>query len=224
MLFGAGQSSVWPVAQDNESIPTEAGNNSLLRHIKVAMAEGQRSKLRLEALSRSASVRASYPAFGLAEDLRTIANLIRAEMGIRIFYAELGGGGIGGFDNHANQMGNHCALLEQLSESVTAFAADLSKDRLFDRVLLMTFSEFGRTAAENGRHGTDHGVAAPMFLVGGNLRGGIHGTHPSLMDLDDGALKHHTDFRSVYATVLEDWLQIASRSILGRQFARLKLV
>jgi uncharacterized protein (DUF1501 family) len=137
---------------------------------------------------------------------------------------ELGGGGIGGFDNHANQLGNHCALLEQLSESIAAFAADLSKDHLLDRVLLMSFSEFGRTVAENGRRGTDHGVAAPLFLVGGGLRGGIHGAHPSLVDLDAGALKHHTDFRSVYATVLQDWLQIPSEPILGQAFTRLKLV
>ena len=188
------------------------------------MAEGGRSQSRLDAVAKSASAAGAYPAFGLAADLRTIASLIRAELGIRIFYAELGGGGIGGFDNHANQIGNHCALLEQLSESVAAFAADLSRDRLLNRVLLMTFSEFGRTVAENGRRGTDHGAAGPTFLVGGNLHGGVHGAHPSLTDLDAGGLKYHTDFRSLYATALEDWLEIPSEPILGRKFERLRLV
>jgi uncharacterized protein (DUF1501 family) len=220
-LFGGGI----PGADPDEKQPSlVAGDNSLLRHVTIAMAEGRRSKFRMGALSGSVPARATYPAFSLAQDLRTVANLIRAEVGIRIFYVELGGGGIGGFDNHANQIGNHCALLEQLSESVAAFAADLSQDRLFDRVLLMTFSEFGRTAAENGRRGTDHGVAGPIFLAGGKLRGGIHGAHPSLTDLDAGALKHHTDFRAVYAAMLEDWLQIPSQPILGGKFPSLKLV
>lgn len=223
VLFG-GEAGSHGAFQDATSTVPGAGDNSMLRHIKVTLGEGQRSRARLQALAGPGSTRASYPAFGLAEDLRTIANLIRAEVGIRIFYVEMGGGGIGGFDNHANQIGNHCALLGQLSESVGAFAADLSRDRLFDRVLLMTFSEFGRTAAENGRRGTDHGVAGPVFLAGGSLRGGIHGAHPSLTDLDAGALKHHTDFRSLYAAMLEDWLQVPSKPILGRQFPGLKVV
>ena len=223
-LFGGGSIASSKVDGDDKPPFAADGEKSLLRHVNLAMAEGQRSKSRVEALSRAGSTRASYPNFSLAKDLQTVASLIRAEVGIRIFYVELGGGGIGGFDNHANQMGNHCALLEQLSESVAAFAADLSTDRLFDRVLLMTFSEFGRTAAENGRRGTDHGVAGPIFLAGGGLRGGIQGVNPSLTDLDAGALKLQIDFRSVYATVLQDWLQIPSQPILGREFPRLKLV
>ena len=141
-------------------------------------------------VAKSASAAGAYPAFGLAADLRTIASLIRAELGIRIFYAELGGGGIGGFDNHANQIGNHCALLEQLSESVAAFAADLSRDRLLNRVLLMTFSEFGRRVKENGSAGTDHGTAAPIFVMGNPVRGGIYGEQPSLAatDLDPAGI------------------------------------
>jgi uncharacterized protein (DUF1501 family) len=202
----------------------DTDTNALLRHVTSVMAESRRSNSRLEKVLNSSAAERGYPVFGLAQDLRSIANFIRADVGIRIFYAELGGGGIGGFDNHANQLGNHCALLEQLSESVSAFASDLSKDRLFDRVLLMTFSEFGRTVAENGRRGTDHGNAAPIFLAGGSLRGGIHGTHPSLTDLDAGALKHHTDFRSVYATALQDWLKTPAQPILGAEFARLKLI
>jgi len=91
---------------------------------------------------------AEYPEFSLAKQLKTVVELVRAELGIRIFFTELGGGGIGGFDNHANQRDNHAAVLRELSESVAAFVADLSSRGLLGRVLLMTFSEFGRTLHE----------------------------------------------------------------------------
>jgi len=191
----------------------------LLRHVRASLAMAQAHARRLQEAGR-ALLPKGYPACALGNDLQTVARLIRAQTGIRIFYAELGGGGIGGFDNHANQLGNHCALLEQLSDSVAAFMAELEADRLLDRVLLMTFSEFGRTVAENGRRGTDHGAAGPMFLAGGKVLAGLHGPHPSLTDLDSGALKPSTDFRTVYAAVLEDWLGLPSAAILGRRFDR----
>lgn len=162
-----------------------------------------------------------YPDVQLASDLRTIAALIRADLGVRIFFTELGGGGLGGFDNHAGQRDNHASLLDQLSQSVTAFIDDLARDRLLDRVLLMTFSEFGRTVAENGRRGTDHGAAAPVLLAGGKLRGGLVGEHPSLTDLDQGGLKPSIDFRRLYATVLGSWLELDSDAILGERFSPL---
>jgi uncharacterized protein (DUF1501 family) len=82
----------------------------------------------------------------------------------------------------------------------------------------MTFSEFGRRARENGSKGTDHGSAAPMLLVGGKVKAGVVGKHPSLTDLEMGNLKHHTDFRQVYAAVLDQWLGVSSREVLGREF------
>jgi len=191
--------------------------SALLRHVRASLAMAQAHARRLPETGRASPTRA-YPTCALGHDLQTVARLVRAQTGIRIFYTELGGGGIGGFDNHANQLGNHCALLEQLSDSVAAFMADLDVDRLLDRVLLMTFSEFGRTVAENGRRGTDHGAAGPMFLAGGKVLAGIHGPPPSLTDLEGGALKHSTDFRAVYAAVLEDWLRLPSAAILGERF------
>jgi uncharacterized protein (DUF1501 family) len=167
---------------------------------------------------------AEYPPLQLAGVLRTIAQLIRADLGIRIFFTELGGGDIGGFDNHANQRDNHAAVLNQLSESVAAFIGDLARDKLLDRVLLMTFSEFGRTLVENGRRGTDHGAAAPVFLAGGRVRGGLTGPHPSMTELENGGPKHHTDFRRVYATVLEHWLGIDSEPVLGGKFPPLDVL
>ena len=179
---------------------------------------------RIEAATRATANAADYPVCGLAGDLRTVARLIRADVGIRIFFTEIGGGGIGGFDNHANQLGNHCALLGQLAESVAAFIDDLRRDKRMDRVLLMTFSEFGRTVKENGRRGTDHGAAGPVFLAGGRLKGGLVGSHPSLTDLDNDALKFHTDFRQVYATVLDRWLGLDSKVVLDRPFEPLDIL
>jgi uncharacterized protein (DUF1501 family) len=212
-------SSDLPMQPEAGAEPDASPSTALLRHVRASLAMAQAHARRLQETKRTSPPK-GYPACALGNDLHTVAGLIRAQTGIRIFYVELGGGGIGGFDNHANQLGNHCALLEQLSDSVAALLADLDADRLQDRVLLMTFSEFGRTVAENGRRGTDHGAAGPMFLAGGKVLAGIHGPHPSLTNLDGGALKHSIDFRAVYAAVLEDWLGLPSAAILGGRFDR----
>ena len=198
-------------------------NDDLLRFVAECTARAQANSQRIEAVTKTTGG-TEYPAFRLAGTLRTVARLIRADVGIRIFFTELGGGGIGGFDNHANQLGNHCALLGQLSESLAAFVDDLEKDKLLDRVVLMTISEFGRTVKENGRRGTGHGASAPVFLAGGKLKGGRVGSHPSLTDLDNGALKFHTDFRRLYATVLDRWLGFDSRPVLGKQYQPLDVL
>jgi len=195
-------------------LPRAEAGESLLSFVGQCRARAWANSRRIEAAAKDAAGAAEYPPFGLANYLRTVARLIRADIGLRIFFVELGGGGIGGFDNHANQLGNHCALLHQLSESTAAFIDDLKRDRLLDRVLLMTFSEFGRTLKENGRRGTDHGNAAPVFLAGGKLKKGLVGTHPSLTDVDKGALKVGIDFRRVYAMVLDQWLGFESRAVL----------
>ncbi|MCX6900893.1 MAG: DUF1501 domain-containing protein [Verrucomicrobia bacterium] len=192
-------------------------NQSWLDSLRRATAEVQANNRRIESAT-STSVRADYPQLLLAEELRATAHLIRADLGVRIFFTELGGGNIGGFDNHAGQLGNHCSLAHQLSESVAAFIRDLQRDKLHERVLLMTFSEFGRSVHENGRRGTDHGAAQPVFLAGGRLKGGLCGAHPSLTDLDKDGLKFHTDFRRVYATALDRWLGLDSRGVLGAPF------
>ena len=194
-------------------------DNPLFSTVQQGNLAGYAASRRLEEVLRNRSASAgNYPQFHLAGQLRTISQLIRADTGIRIFFTGFGGGGIGGFDNHANQRDNHSALLRHLSESVAAFIDDLTGEKLLDRVVLMTFSEFGRTVQENGRKGTGHASAAPMFLAGGNLRGGLVGEHPSLTELENGGPKHHTDFRRVYATVLESWLGFDSRAALGRGF------
>ena len=196
--------------------------NFLRRSSLAAYAASQRVEAAAQAQD-SAGV-AAYPPFQLAHNLRIVAQLIRAELGIRIYYTELGGNEPGGFDTHANQRDNHGALLRQLSESVAAFVDDLKRDRLLDRVLLMTFSEFGRTVKENGRRGTDHGSAAPLFLAGGRIKGGLVGEHPNLTDLENGGQKFHTDFRRVYATALQGWLRFDTASVLGKEFQPLDVL
>ena len=169
--------------------------------------------------------RREYPNTPFGTDLRIVAQLIEANVGVRIFNLDGGGGGdIGGFDNHAGQKDNHAALLRQLSEGVAAFLDDLEKRSLLDRVVLITFSEFGRTIKENGRRGTDHGSAAPMLLAGGKVRPGLIGKHPSMTELENGGPKHHTDFRRVYATLLDNWLGIDSQIVLSEKFEPIKLL
>lgn len=156
---------------------------------------------------------ATYPRDPFGLRLRLVSELISAGVPTRVYYV-----GLGGFDTHAAQAGRHDRLMEQLGAGLDAFVKDLTQKGLIDRILIMTFSEFGRRVAENASDGTDHGAAAPMFLIGGQVAPGIHGAHPSLTDLDQGDLRYGVDFRSVYATVLERWLGIGSQAILGGRF------
>ncbi len=155
-----------------------------------------------------------YPASGLAAKLKTISQLIDAGLACPIYYVSLDG-----FDTHASQGAAHASLLNELSAALGAFTTDLKARGHADRVLVMTFSEFGRRVKENASLGTDHGAAAPMFLLGTKVKAGCVGAHPSLTDLDQGDLKHHTDFRQVYAAVLENWLACPSEAVLGGRFA-----
>src|SRR5262249_26588938 len=135
------------------------------------------------------------------------------DLGARIFYVS-----IDGFDTHATQLPAHAALLQQVSGAMTAFYKDMAARGHKDRVLLMTFSEFGRRAKENGSQGTDDASAAPMSRVGGKVKAGVVGPPPSLTELEMGNLKHHTDFRQVYAAVLDKWLGVSSKDVLGKSF------
>ena len=162
-----------------------------------------------------------YPARNnrLASDLRSVGAMIAAGLPTRVYYVS-----IGGFDTHANQRVRHDNLMTTYSSAVSAFLKDLEARKLLDRVLLLTFSEFGRRVKENGSAGTDHGVAAPMFLYGNRVRGGLHGKHPSLTELVKGDLAMTVDFRQVYASVLDDWLGVPSKEILGESYQKLPLL
>ncbi len=160
-----------------------------------------------------------FPKTPFGQGLNLISAIVNAGLGTKVFYISLGS-----FDTHVNQRQRQDMLLSQFAGGLKAFYADLAAHKTDDRVVTMTFSEFGRRVEENANRGTDHGTAAPMFIVGGGVKGGVYGDHPSLTDLDFGNLKWHTDFRSVYATLLERWLGVASMPVLGGGFPTLSFV
>jgi uncharacterized protein (DUF1501 family) len=154
---------------------------------------------------------------GLAQKLQLIAGLIAKGFGTRIFYVSLDG-----FDTHANQGPSHMNLLGDLAASINGFFATLKTTGNDSRVRLMTFSEFGRRVQENNSRGTDHGAGSCLFMAGPSVKGGVVGKHPSLADLDADDLKFHTDFRRVYATLLDDWLGCDSKAVLGSKWDHVK--
>ncbi len=169
----------------------------------------------------TSTTQATYEDTRLGSQLGLVARLIKGGLGARVYMVELDG-----FDTHANQPDWHPSLLSDLAKSVRAFFDDLEAGGWHDKVLAMTHSEFGRRPEENGSNGTDHGAAAPLLLFGPGLEGsGLSGAPASLTELDDaGNLKFHTDFRSVYATLLEYWLCVDSATVdavLGYPFARI---
>ncbi|MDP6555781.1 MAG: DUF1501 domain-containing protein [Pirellulaceae bacterium] len=158
----------------------------------------------------------SYPESRLAQSLQMVSAMIKGNLSTRVFYVSQGG-----FDTHAGQATRHAKLMTDFSEAIAAFQADLTGQGNADRVLTVAFSEFGRVVKENGSQGTDHGKAAPMFLFGPNVKSGLYGESPNLTDLDGGDLKFKIDFRSVYATVLDQWMKAPSQKILGAKFEHL---
>ena len=169
------------------------------------------------AVARKPLVR--YPGGDLARQLRITAAMIRGGLGTRVYYLSMGG-----FDTHANQAGRHANLMRQMGGGLHAFYKDLKAQGNSGRVLTMAFSEFGRRVGQNASGGTDHGTAAPMYLVGDMIRPGLLGDHPSLSDLDSGDLKYNLDFRSVYAAILEDWMGAPANQILGRAYRKAKII
>jgi hypothetical protein len=152
----------------------------------------------------------------IAQQLVLAAHLINANLGIRVIDT-----GIDGFDTHSDQAGWHATLLSRLDTAIEAIFAALSP-RWRGQVTLMTFSEFGRRPEENGDAGTDHGTAAPLFVIGDHVKGGLYGSQPSLTHLeDDGDLIPSVDFRSVYASVLHTWLGADDKALLGMPYTPL---
>jgi len=179
----------------------------------------QRGSQELPKLIAGYKTEATYPATPLGRSLALAAQIVGSRLGTRVLYISHGS-----FDTHTTQPQTQDRLLGDFANSISAFYADLAAHGNDKRVLTMTFSEFGRRVAENASRGTDHGTAAPLFMVGGNIKGGLYGAHPSLDDLDKGDLKYTTDFRSVYATVLEKWLGRPSAGIVNGTFPQLAMV
>ncbi len=166
----------------------------------------------------------AFPNSELGNRLKTVSELIQSGVETSVYYVSLGS-----FDTHINQPGQQERLLGQYAEAVRAFMDDMKAANRTQDVLLMTFSEFGRRVKQNGSNGTDHGTASNVLLFGGN--GANPATHspvvnaaPNLTDLDEGDLKYSVDFRSIYATLLRDWLKADDVAILGRKFDTLAIV
>ena len=195
------------------SAKPQTGKPNLLDFVQRTAVNTYASSKRLQEIGKNYQPKSPYPNTPLANKLKLAAQLIDANLGARIFYVSLDG-----FDTHANQANAHTNLLRQVSDAMTAFYKDLAARGHKDRLLMMTFSEFGRRAKENGSRGTDHGSGAPLFLVGGKVKPGLVGEHPKLTELPAGNLKFHTDFRQVYAAVLDQWLGVPSKDVLGADF------
>jgi uncharacterized protein (DUF1501 family) len=191
----------------------------LLNFIQAGTSSALAASERLDTALKSSQDSAEFPKSALGEKLRIVARLISAGLSTRVYYVTLDG-----FDTHAQQPAAHTSLLKQWSEALSSFMKQMDEKGHADRVLVMTFSEFGRRVAENASEGTDHGAAAPMFLAGKSVKHGVVGKLPSLTDLDDGDQRFHTDFRNVYATLIEDWFGVPSDKILGEQFKKMDLI
>jgi uncharacterized protein (DUF1501 family) len=162
-----------------------------------------------------------YPQNKFAKQLKNVAQFINSNIDTKVFYTSLGG-----FDTHANQQNKQARLLKQYAESVSAFVKDLKRNKTFEDTLILTFSEFGRRVKQNAANGTDHGAANNVFVIGKNLKkAGFYNNLASLSDLDgNGDLKYEIDFRTIYATILSQWLKADDTSILNQSFDKLRFI
>jgi uncharacterized protein (DUF1501 family) len=198
-----------PIASARAALLETGPAEGELAYLRRAAAASYGAAERMQGLAESGA--GDYPDTLLAAKLRLVARLLAGGFGARLFHLELGG-----FDTHARQGPLHAALLTQLGEALAAFDRDLEARGLVSNVTTFVFSEFGRRAEENGSKGTDHGAAAPVFLLGGSLRPGLHGTPPDLEHLVDGDVPATTDLRGVIGALERDWLEQAPSSDLTR--------
>jgi uncharacterized protein (DUF1501 family) len=201
-----------------QSIESAAGASrrdasDLLRFVQTRTTSALEVSRRIEAAAKDYKTPVAYPETGLARKLKQAAQLIDAGLSTRVYYVALDG-----FDTHSQQADAHSGLLLQLGDALAAFAEDLQTHGHLDRVTTLVFSEFGRRLEENASQGTDHGAAAPVFLIGSKVKPGLVGKHPSTTDLEDGDVKFAVDFRSVYASLLTQWLNWPAAAILGGEF------
>jgi uncharacterized protein (DUF1501 family) len=195
------------------------GTPASLEFLRKTLADGQASSRAIRAAAARYRPRAEYPNDPFAAALRDVAALAQAGLGTRVFSVELGG-----FDTHSSQRGRHDALMRRLDAALGAFCADVAGSQASRELVILVYSEFGRRVRENGSRGTDHGVAGPLLLLGEPVAGGLFGRHPSLAQLDEGDLVHTTDFRSIYATVLQGCFGLDHERVLGARYPLLPLL
>lgn len=200
------------------AVDAPADDTSEASYLRHTLMDALVTEKKVQSILSDYRPSASYPVNPFAASLRSVAGLIASGLPTRVYFVTLNG-----FDTHVNQATQQANLLQTLSEGLAAFQKDLVAHRLADQVTTMTFSEFGRRPSENESRGTDHGTAAPLFVLGAQVKGGLHGTPPSLALARNEDVTYSTDFRSVYATMLERWLEAPSGDILGGKFDRLPL-
>jgi uncharacterized protein (DUF1501 family) len=194
-------------------------DGSTVEFLQRTALGAQMSSDKILEITRKTKSSVNYPTSQLGNSLNLVSRLIAGGLPTRVYYVSQGG-----FDTHANQLPAHERLMTDMNAAISAFVADLKAQGNFSRVLMLSFSEFGRRVSENASGGTDHGAAAPLFVLGGGVKPGLYGNYPSLTDLHDGDLKFSTDFRSVYATALENWLGAPSEMVLGKKYPLLPFI
>jgi uncharacterized protein (DUF1501 family) len=184
-----------------------------LSHVAQIEDHAQKGSEELPKLIAGYKPSGAYPATPLGRSLALAAQIAGSNLGTRVLYIAHGS-----FDTHVGQKDTQDRLLGEFSDAVKAFYDDLAAHGIDKNVLTMTFSEFGRRIEENASRGTDHGEASPLFLIGSGVKGGLYGNYPDLSNASIGNVRYSTDFRSVYATVLERWLGRPSKEILQGTF------
>ena len=216
-LYGTANEKFFKEVMKNHT--DEAGEQPA-DYLYKTMAETLSSADYIFQQSKLHPTKAEYPKTDLGNSMKTIASLIFSEINTKVYYVSLGS-----FDTHINQEGQQQRLFTEMNDAVKAFVKDLKANNRFDDVMLFTFSEFGRRVAQNASNGTDHGTANNMFLISGGLKQkGVINALPDLADLDEGDLKYKVDFKNVYATVLNKWLNANDKEILAKQYDYLSFI
>ena len=195
-------------------------NEDNLGYLYKTMIETYSSADYIQNTSKTYKTTAEYPATQFANQLKTVSKFINSGLQTRVYYVSLSG-----FDTHVGQQGQQGRQLKIYGDAVAAFIKDLKQTNKLDDTLVMTFSEFGRRVEQNASNGTDHGTANNIMLYGGKLKkAGIYNPAPDLSTLDNGDLKYQVDFRDVYATVLDKWLNVDNSLVLNKNFAGLQFI
>jgi uncharacterized protein (DUF1501 family) len=202
------------IAESGGGKGAKADNHSPLSQIRSVVRNAQQSSLEVRRSVATYKPRAEYCADTFSQDLKVAAALLQNQIGCRVMSVAHQG-----YDTHEDQKRRHDALMGELDRGLTSFIEDTRGTPAGDNVVVLVFSEFGRRVEDNASIGTDHGTAGPMFMLGTPVKGGLYGKHPSLANLVEGDLIHTTDFRSVYASVIQNWFGVDSVPILGDKYA-----